>query len=86
MAADIIGKDDFLEIYVDTPLAICEQRDVKGLYAKARKGEIKNFTGISAPFEAPECPALTLDTSVLSIEESIKLLLELILPKIKLNE
>ena len=86
MAADIIGKDDFLEIFVDTPLAICEQRDVKGLYAKARKGEIKNFTGISAPFEAPECPALTLDTSVLSIEESIKLLLELILPKIKLNE
>ena len=86
MAADIIGKDDFLEIFVNTPLAICEQRDVKGLYAKARKGEIKNFTGISAPFEAPECPALTLDTSVLSIEESIKLLLELILPKIKLNE
>ncbi len=63
----IIGTDDFLEIYVSTPLAECEKRDVKGLYAKARRGEIKNFTGISAPFEAPEHPALSLDTSVLSL-------------------
>ena len=53
MAAGIIGKEDFLEIYVSTPLEECERRDVKGLYAKARRGEIKNFTGISAPFEAP---------------------------------
>lgn len=51
MAADIIGQDDFPEVYVSTPLEECERRDVKGLYAKARKGEIKNFTGISAPFE-----------------------------------
>jgi len=82
MAAGIIGKDDFLEIYVSTPLAACEQRDVKGLYAKARKGEIKEFTGISSPFEAPEHPTLTLDTSQLSIKESIDRLLELILPQI----
>ena len=62
MAADIIGQDDFLEVYVSTPLEECERRDVKGLYAKARKGEIKNFTGISAPFEEPAHTALTLDS------------------------
>lgn len=83
MAADIIGKDDFLEVYVSTPIEECERRDVKGLYAKARRGEIKNFTGISAPFEAPVHPALTLDTSVLSLEESVNKLLELILPRIQ---
>lgn len=83
MAAGIIGKDDFLEVYVSTPIEECERRDVKGLYAKARRGEIKNFTGISAPFEAPVHPALTLDTSVLSLEESVNKLLELILPRIQ---
>lgn len=82
MAASIIGKDDFLEIYVSTPITECERRDVKGLYAKARKGEIKNFTGVSAPFEAPSHPALSLDTSVLSVEESVNKLLDIILPKI----
>ena len=82
MAARIIGKDDFLEVYVSTPLEECERRDVKGLYAKARRGEIKNFTGITAPFEAPVHPVLTLDTSVLSLEESVNRLLELVLPKI----
>ena len=83
MAARIIGQDDFVEVYVSTPIEECERRDVKGLYAKARRGEIKNFTGISAPFEAPARPALTLDTSVLSVEESVNKLLELVLPKIK---
>ena len=83
MAANIIGPDDFLDVYVSTPLEECERRDVKGLYAKARKGEIKNFTGVSAPFEAPVHPALTLDTSVLSLEESVNKLLELILPRIQ---
>lgn len=82
MASRIIGKDDFLEVYVSTPLEECERRDVKGLYAKARRGEIKEFTGISAPFEAPSHPALTLDTSVLSLEQSVNRLLELILPKV----
>lgn len=82
MASNIIGKEDFLEVFVNTPLEVCEERDVKGLYAKARKGEIKNFTGISAPFEAPEHPALLLDTSQLSLEESVNKLLELILPKV----
>lgn len=83
MAANIIGKDDFLEVYVSTPIEECERRDVKGLYAKARRGEIKYFTGISAPFEAPAHPALTLDTSALSLEESVNKLLELILPRIQ---
>lgn len=83
MAANIIGKDDFLEVYVSTPIEECERRDVKGLYAKARRGEIKDFTGISTPFEAPAHPALTLDTSALSLEESVNKLLELILPRIQ---
>ena len=83
MAADIIGKDDFFEIYVNTPLEVCEERDVKGLYKKARQGEIKNLTGISAPFEAPLNPAITIDTSACSLEESINLLKKIIIPQIK---
>lgn len=86
MATRIVGPDDFLEIFVSTPLAECEKRDVKGLYAKARRGEIKNFTGISAPFEAPEHPALSLDTSVLSLEESVNRLLEIVLPWVSRHE
>ena len=64
------------------PLEECERRDVKGLYAKARRGEIKEFTGISAPFEAPENPDIELDTSKLSLKESVDILLEAILPKV----
>ena len=67
-------------------LALKQAREVKGLYAKARRGEIKNFTGISAPFEAPLHPALTLDTSKLSLEESVNQLLDLILPKIQIKK
>lgn len=86
MAAEIIGKDDFVEVFVSTPLEECEKRDVKGLYAKARCGEIKNFTGISAPFEAPEHPDITLDTSKLPVEESMKILLDYVLPKAVLKK
>ena len=82
MATRIIGEGDFLEIYVSTPLEECEKRDVKGLYAKARRGEIKDFTGVSAPFEAPAHPDLTLYTSVLCLEESVSRLLGLILPRV----
>lgn len=78
MARDIVGADDFREIYISTPLEECERRDVKGLYARARRGEVKNFTGISAPFEAPELPALSLDTSILSVEESVQKILEIL--------
>jgi adenylylsulfate kinase len=62
---------DFCEIFVDTPIEVCEQRDPKGLYKKARAGEIKGFTGIDDPYEAPEKPELVLDTSKLSIEDSV---------------
>lgn len=86
MAAEIIGKDDFVEVFVSTQLEECEKRDVKGLYAKARRGEIKNFTGISAPFEAPEHPDITLDTSKLPVEESVKILLDYVLPKAVLKK
>lgn len=75
MASDIIGAEDFKEVYISTPLEVCEARDVKGLYAKARRGEIKNFTGISAPFEAPEHPALSIDTSKVSLEDGVKQIL-----------
>ena len=85
MAASIIGKEDFMEIYVNTPIEECERRVVKGLYAKARRGEIKDFTGVSAPFEVPLHPALSLDTSVLTVEESVNRLLDLILPKVKIE-
>lgn len=84
MAANIIGQDDFLEIYVSTPLAECESDDVKGLYAKARKGANKEFYRYSAPsLKHRYNPALELDTSKLSLEESVNRLLELILPKVK---
>ena len=82
MAASIIGKENFLEVYISTPIEECERRDVKGLYAKARRGEIKDFTGVSAPFEAPEHPDLTLDTSVLSLQDSVRKLMELVIPKV----
>ena len=84
-AKAIIGVDDFYEIYISTPLSECENRDVKGLYAKARGGEISDFTGISAPFDEPVNPDLSLDTSILSVEESVEQLLDLILPKVKKN-
>ena len=86
MASEIIGEDDFLEVYVSTPIEECERRDVKGLYAKARRGEIKEFTGISSPFEAPEHPFISIDTSRQSLADSGKILLEAVSPKITGNE
>ena len=79
MARGIIGSEDFKEVFVSTPLEECERRDVKGLYARARRGEVKDFTGISAPFEAPAHPALSIDTSRLSLEESTMAVVEMIL-------
>jgi adenylylsulfate kinase len=66
----------FVEIYVATPLEECERRDVKGLYARARRGEIRNFTGIDDPYEAPERPELTLDTRALTVDEAVAAVLE----------
>ena len=78
LARSIIGND-YYEVYVDCPLEVCEQRDVKGLYAKARRGEISDFTGISAPFEPPGQPDLRLRTDQQSLEESHQLLVNAIL-------
>ena len=79
MARDIIGAEDFREVYIATPLEECERRDVKGLYARARRGEVKDFTGISAPFEAPEHPDLCLDTSRMTLREEVEAVVELVL-------
>jgi adenylylsulfate kinase len=83
LAKSIIGPKDFLEVYVNTPIEECERRDVKGLYAKARKGEIADFTGISAPFEPPLHPALELKTQGRKEEDSVKELLDFLLPIIR---
>ncbi|KAB2814370.1 adenylyl-sulfate kinase [Phaeocystidibacter luteus] len=66
-----VGTENFIEVFVDCPLEVCEQRDVKGLYKKARAGEIPDFTGITSPFEAPENPEIHLHTDVQSLEESV---------------
>ena len=75
MAKDIIGEEDFIEVYVNTPLEVCEARDVKGLYKKARAGEIKNFTGIDSPYEAPLNPQIEIETVAQSIEEACQLII-----------
>lgn len=82
MARSIVGDNDFVEIYVSTPLEECERRDVKGLYAKARKGLIKDFTGVSAPYEPPTRYDLALDTSKVPLQSCVEQILELILPRI----
>ncbi len=82
MAKEIIGKDDFIEVFVNAPLKICEQRDVKGLYQKARNGEIKNFTGISSPFDIPQNADIEIRTDLLTIDQASEKLLNFVLPKI----
>ena len=82
---DIVGKDNFVEIFVNTSLEECEKRDVKGLYKKARKGEIKDFTGIDAPYEAPDQPDIEVKTDLMSIEESVQFIYERIIKKLKNN-
>ena len=69
MVRDLVGDNEFIEIHMDTPLATCEQRDPKGLYKKARKGEIKNFTGIDSEYEVPETAEITINTAELGIEQ-----------------
>ena len=82
LAKSVIGADDFIEIYVNTPIEVCEQRDVKGLYAKARRGEIKDFTGVNAPFEAPLNADIDLPAGNMPVEECVKIVLQNIVPKI----
>lgn len=83
-AKTIIGENDFLEIFINTPIEECERRDVKGLYAKARAGEIQDFTGINAPFEPPVQPDLQIQTLHKTVEENVKAVLDFIYPKITL--
>ena len=85
IAKNIIGAENFIEIFINASVQTCEERDVKGLYRKARLGEIKNFTGVSAPFENPKNPHLEINTSKLSVEDSIQRVIDYILPIIKNN-
>ncbi|HKL31477.1 MAG TPA: adenylyl-sulfate kinase [Tangfeifania sp.] len=85
MAKEIIGEDDFLEIFVNTPIEVCEQRDPKGLYKRARAGEIINFTGISAPFEVPENPFLVIDNTNPKLEETVRYMTKKIIPEVRFD-
>ncbi|MBW2961531.1 adenylyl-sulfate kinase [Mesonia aestuariivivens] len=80
----IVGKENFIEIYVKASVEACEKRDVKGLYQKARNGEIKNFTGISAPYEEPENPDIIVNSEEQTIKESIQLIMDKIKTKLEL--
>ena len=79
---EIVGPDSYIEVFVDAPLEVCEQRDVKGLYKKARSGSIKNFTGIDSPYERPSKPDLHLQTHVLNIDDTVTRLLDFVQPRI----
>ncbi len=76
MVRNLVAKDEFVEVFVDTPLEVCESRDVKGLYAKARDGKLPNFTGISSPFEAPENPEIRIDTTTTSAEDAAQQIID----------
>lgn len=78
----IVGPENFLEVFVDCPLEVCEERDIKGLYKKARAGEVKNFTGITSPYERPLHPDITVSTHLQDVNESQSMLIEYIVPRI----
>lgn len=78
----IVGAEHYIEVFVDAPLEVCEQRDVKGLYRKARAGEVANFTGISSPYEKPARPDVAIATDKMTVEESLEVLMKAIVPKI----
>lgn len=82
MAKGIIGEENFIEVFVNTPIEVCEERDIKGLYKKAREGKIKNFTGIDSPFDPPSLPDVELHTEKHTIEESVQECLKVVLPRI----
>ncbi len=84
-AKEIIGQGDFIEVYINAPFEVCAQRDVKGLYKKALAGEIKNFTGLDAPFEAPENPDIEVKTNEMSIDEAVESVFQKITERIKYN-
>ncbi|MEX1241732.1 MAG: adenylyl-sulfate kinase [Cyclobacteriaceae bacterium] len=78
----IVGEENYIEVFVDAPLEVCEQRDVKGLYKKARAGEVANFTGISSPYEKPSRPDVVVATDKMTVEESLEALMKAIVPRI----
>jgi len=82
LVREIVGSENFIEVFVDCPLDVCEQRDTKGLYKKARLGQVRNFTGITSAYERPLNPAITINTHLQSINESLTLLTEFIIPRI----
>ncbi len=82
---EIVGIENYIEVFVDTPIEVCEQRDVKGLYKKARAGEIKNFTGIDSPYEKPINPHVVVPKHQMNVDDSLDLLLKFITPRITLK-
>jgi len=86
MAKKIIGRENFIEVFVNASFEVCESRDIKSLYSKARRGEIKDFTGIDSPFENPAKPDIEIKTDRLGVEESIQQLLNFILPQLSYHE
>jgi adenylyl-sulfate kinase len=82
----IVGYQNVVEVFVNTPIAECERRDVKGLYAKARAGEIKNFTGVNAPYEAPMAPDIEIDTTKVSVDKAVGLIVDQIEKRIKIKD
>ena len=85
MAVDIIGRENFIGVFINAPVSVCEQRDIKGLYKKARAGEIKNFTGVNAPYEPPENPDIEVNTGRLSAADSVQKIIDYIIPHITLK-
>jgi adenylyl-sulfate kinase len=86
MIRNIVGTNNYFEIFIDTPLEVCEKRDIKGLYAKARRGEIKDFTGITAPYERPTCADIVVKTENTSMEQIVHLICKAIQEHIKLKD
>lgn len=82
MARELVSEGEFIEVFVDTPLEVAEQRDVKGLYRKARLGELKHFTGIDSPYEAPDMPEIRLNTCALSAEDAADMVTDVVLGRI----
>ena len=83
VARRIIGAEKFLEVHFSTPLTVCEERDTKGMYKRARAGEVHDFTGVSSPYEAPSDPALSLDTTIADIDSCVEEILRMLGPRIK---
>jgi adenylylsulfate kinase len=83
MARSVVGAERFIEVHVAAPLEVCEKRDPKGFYAKARRGEIADFTGVSAPYEAPESPELVIETAQASVESCVQRLFDAVMSKIR---